>query len=228
MANSHVIGILGGMGPMATIAFYQMLINAQHIQTEQDYLDTIIYSKTSIPDRTAFILGRSNNNPLSSLIAAATALEQAGAGFIAIPCVTSHYFYNDIAKAVNIPIINMPEEIAAYVKSQGIKNVGLLATDGTIQSRVLHNVLEPLGINVVTPDTARQQLLMELIYGIKQGQRIHDEDFAIVESTLYSRGAENIVLGCTELSLIKDEMCPRGIDVLEVLVQSALKLGSKI
>ncbi|MCL2286457.1 MAG: amino acid racemase [Firmicutes bacterium] len=222
------IGILGGMGPMATMAFYQMLINAQTIKTEQDYLDTIIYSKTSIPDRTAFILGRSYVSPVNSLMAAATALEQAGAGFIAIPCVTSHYFYDEIAKAVNIPVINMPEELAAYVKSRGITSVGLLATDGTVQSRVLHNAMEPLGINVITPDSAGQQFLMELIYGIKQGQRIIGESFATVESTLYSHGAQNIILGCTELTLVKDEMCPESIDVLDVLVQAALKLGSKL
>jgi len=222
------IGVLGGMGAMATAAFYTMLTNAQPVKTEQEYLDIIIYSKTSIPDRTAFILGHSDNDPSSALIDAATTLEQAGAGFIAIACVTAHYFYDAVANAISIPVINMLEEIAWHIEAQGLKNVGLLATDGTIQSRILHNVLEPKGINIVTPDPTQQKMLMKQIYSIKQGKHIASEGFAKQEQALFDKGAEAVILGCTELSLINSEDDKKRIDVLAVLVNAVLRISGNV
>ena len=221
------IGVLGGMGAMATAAFYTMLINAQSVKTEQEYLDVIIYSKTSIPDRTAFILGHSDNDPTNDLIAAAVTLEKGGVDFIAITCTTSHYFYDTIASAVKIPVINTLEETARHIQAQGLKSVGLLATDGTVQSRILHNVLEPMGIGVVTPDPAQQKVLMQQIYGIKQGKHVTREDFAKQENALFAKGAEAVILGCTELSLINGDVSKKRIDILEVLANAALKLGGR-
>jgi len=222
------IGVLGGMGAMATAAFYTILTNAQPIKIEQEYMDAIIYSKTSIPDRTAFILGHSDNDPTNDLVAAAITLEQAGANFIAIACVTAHYFYDAIANAVSIPVINMLEEIARYIEAQGLKNVGLLATDGTIQSRILHNVLEPMGIHIITPSPAQQEMLMQQIYSIKQGKHVTFEDFTKLEEALFAKGAEAIILGCTELSLISHNADKKRIDVLAVLADAALKLGRNL
>jgi len=221
------IGVLGGMGAMATAAFYAMLTNAQTIQTEQEYLDAIIYSKTSIPDRTAFILGHSSNDPTHDLIAAATTLEQAGVDFIAIACVTAHYFYETIVHAVSIPVINMLDEITLHIKAQGLKNVGLLATDGTIQSRILHNVLQPIGIHLVTPEPVQQEMLMKLIYNIKQGRPVTRESLTKQEEALFAKGAEAVILGCTELSLINGEDDKKRIDVLAVLADAALRLGNQ-
>ncbi|MCL1787515.1 MAG: amino acid racemase [Defluviitaleaceae bacterium] len=225
---TKTVGVLGGMGAKATAHFYTMLTNAQTVAAEQAYMDAIIYSKTSIPDRTAFILGESSQNPAPSLVAAAVALQQAGADFIVIPCVTAHYFYDEIAAAVNIPVINALDVLAAGLAAQQVKTVGILATDGTLQARILHDVLEPLGVQIVTPNPAQQGDLMAYIYDVKQGKCVADKNFATLETSLAEKGAQAIVLGCTELSLMNSEAWRLPyIDVLQVLVDAALEMGGE-
>ena len=218
-------GVLGGMGAMATAVFNTMLINAQIVEKEQDYLDVITYSKTSIPDRTTFILGQSKNDPTAEIVDAAVALEQAGADFIAIPCVTVHYFYNAIAKAVTIPVINILKEIAAYIQAHSIKNLGVLATDGTLQTGILHSVFKPLNVNIITPEPSQQATLMKMIYHIKQGQKVLGSDFERLEDTLFAKDAEVVLLGCTELGFIKSDRVEKRVDVLDILVKAVLKFG---
>jgi aspartate racemase len=220
------IGILGGMGAMATAVFYTTLTNKQKVKTEQEYLDAIIYSKTSIPDRSAFILSRDEISPANCLTAAAKTLEQAGVNFIAMPCVTAHYFYEEIASAVKIPVLNLPEEIALYVKTRKHKKVGLLATDGTIVSRIIHNVLEPAGIEVLTPEAGQQNKLMDLIYEIKKNNNRAVNKLTLFKDELFSQGAETIILGCTELSLTKRKNDTKCIDVLEILADAALRTAT--
>jgi len=226
-ATNKTIGVLGGMGAMATALFYTILTSTQPVHTEQETPDIIIYSKTSTPDRSAFILGQSKLDPTLDLVAAATALERAGAGFIAIPCVTAHYFYDYIASAVGIPVINLLDEIAQHIQTR-YKKIGLLATDGTLQARILHNMLEPHGIDVVAPDIQQQQLLMDMIYRIKQGRTVSSEDFDKLKDTVAAKGAEAVLLGCTELSLIKSGNVTACVDALKVLAQATIDKWSSI
>jgi len=217
------LGVIGGMGAMATAIFFKKLLRAQTVEIEQDYMDVLIYSKTSIPDRTAYILDSANDSPAPALIEAAQALEKAGASFIAIPCVTAHYFYAEIANAVNIPVINLLDELAESLAQNNVKSVGLLATDGTIQSRILHNTLEPKGIQVLELEPKHQQGLMKLIYSAKRGNP------KLRQSIYYAGGklrhADAIVLGCTELSTLKSTAY---VDILDVLVAASLKLGETL
>jgi len=225
---NKTMGVIGGMGALATATFYAMITNAQdrQVEVEQDYLDMIIYSKTSIPDRTAYILGNSTDDPTTDIIAAAIALQQAGVDFLVMPCVTAHYFYQSIADAVGIPFINLLDEIAAHVEAEGLRRVGLLATQGTLQSRILHNVLEERGIEVLTPDPAGQAQLMDMIYGIKVGGHVTGKDFDKLEDALFARGAQSIIFGCTELSLIKGDTVAERVDALSVLARAALKMNA--
>jgi len=216
------LGVIGGMGAKATAAFYTTLVEMQGNRTEQDYMDVIIYSKTSIPDRTAYILDNSKPNPAPALIEAAKALEKAGADFIAVACVTAHYFYEEIRTAVSIPVINVLTELADFLVQKGIKTIGLLATTGTIQSRLFHNVLEPLGIEIRTLPTEGQTKLMEIIYDVKKGKPLETFEFDSLASLLKT---DAIVLGCTELSLLKQA---HDIDVLDVLAMASLKLGEAL
>ena len=226
---NKTMGVIGGMGALATAIFYAIVTNAQdrQVEVEQDYLDMIIYSKTSIPDRTAYILGQSDADPTADIIAAAITLEQAGADFLAMPCVTAHYFYREVADLVGIPFINLLDEIAAHVESEGLKRVGLLATQGTLQSRILHTVLEDRGVEVLTPGETEQALLMDMIYSIKVGGHVTGRDFDNLEDALFARGAQSIILGCTELSLIKGEIVTERIDALSVLARAALKMKNE-
>jgi len=227
--SSHkkpLLGIIGGMGTQATTAFYEKLHSQQNVTKEQEYLDVLLYSIPSTPDRTAFITGQSVDNPLSHLIKAAQILEEAGATCIAIPCVTSHYFYMDIAKEVNIPVLNMLDETAGFVLKKGIKKVNLLATDGTIKGRFFHSALQKSGIEVSVPSEENQHKLMAMIYDIKCGAVISPmvlKTLDSISSDALKNGADADILGCTELCIIANASSHKLINTLDVLAESALR-----
>jgi len=215
-----LLGIIGGMGTQATACFYEKLHRLQDVKKEQGYLDVLLYSMPSIPDRTAFITGQSKESPLMSLIHAAKILESAGVSCIALPCATSHFFYNDLADAVSVPIINMLDETARYVKERGIGKVCLLATDGTIKGGAFHSAFEKYGIEVAAEPSPC--VLMDLIYDIKRGARFKPDVLDAIIKDALETGAEAVVLGCTELCVVARES-PVVINTLDILAASALR-----
>jgi len=216
-----LVGIIGGMGAQATSCFYDKLHAMQTVTSEQEYIDTLIYSITSTPDRTAFILGQSKESPLGSLLHAARTLENANATLLAMPCITSHFFYKELANAVNIPIINLPAEVAKFVVKQKHQSVGILATDGTLKCRILQDALHKLNIKVITPSDDMQAKLMSVIYEIKQGNTPSPNIISEIASALNNKGADTTILACTELSTLGK--IPNTIDALDVLVDCILK-----
>jgi len=218
---NKTLGVLGGMGAQATSCFYEILHSMQRVSAEQEYLDILIYSKPTIPDRTAFITGRSDESPLDSMVSALKVLENAGVSCVAIPCVTSHYFYDEFSKTVNIPILHMPEETAHFLVDGGISKIGLLATDGTLKGRVFHSAFEKSGIELIELSADSQARLMEIIYDIKRGGTAGPEILDTLAAELRGYGAEALVLGCTELCVIARD-CPDYINAMEVLARAAL------
>jgi len=220
-----LLGIIGGMGTQATACFYENLHSLQKVSKEQEYLDVLLYSIPSTPDRTAYITGQSSENPLEYLIDAAQILESAGATCIAIPCVTSHFFYDDLKKAISIPILNILDETADFISGKGIHKVCLLATDGTIKGRAFHNAFEKHSIEVTTPPEEEQQKLMTLIYDIKRGAEITVNAYTSIINEALKTGADTVVLGCTELCIFAEEKMkiPGVISTLEILAASALR-----
>ncbi|MCL2498865.1 MAG: amino acid racemase [Defluviitaleaceae bacterium] len=217
------LGIAGGMGVQATALFYEKLISLQKVGVEQDYIDVLIYSKSSIPDRTAFITGKSDQNPYPELIRAIETLRRANASCIAVPCVTSHYFLKDMMEDYCVPIFNMLKEMARYVSDAGYKKIGLLATVGTLHGRFFHTALAECGIETVEPKPTDQAALMEYIYAIKKGQPSDPAVLRGFADVLLSQGAEAAILGCTELSVAVKGYDNGYIDALDVLARAALK-----
>jgi len=219
-----LLGVVGGMGTQATACFYQVLHSLQSVASEQEYLDVLLYSKPSIPDRTAFITGKSSESPLGHLIRAAQMLESAGASCIVVPCATSHFFYADLVKSVNVPVLNMLDETAKYVKECGIGNVCLLATDGTISGGYFHKAFDKYSINVTVPSDGMQSDLMNIIYDVKRGEDVSVDVLDLIIQKLRDGGAEAVVLGCTELCVITGSAKhnPVIINTLEVLAEAAI------
>jgi len=209
-------GLIGGMGAQVTAHFYTKLLEKQNCIKEQDYLDIILYSKTSVPDRTAYILDNKNPDPRPALISAAVALEKAGADFIVITCITAHYFYNEISEAVNIPIINALDVVKEYVLAKGFSDVWLLATSGTIKSGLM--LLPKTEIHTLPED--KQAELMDIIYTVKTAPNLTEPRLRL--KNLIAQLSFPVILGCTELSLIAEE---GHIDVLDLLVQKTLQIG---
>lgn len=205
MSNTPpLLGILGGLGPMSTVCFYEMLTARTRAASDRDHIDMVISSRATTPDRTAYILGHSDLNPLPVMIEDARRLVAYGATLLTIPCNTAHFFYDALRAAVPVPILNIIEETALTLSHMKVRKVGLLATEGTVSSGAYHKVCTARGITVLTPSAEDQQRLNALIYQtIKGGIRPHVEDLERIAMPLRRAGCERLILGCTELSLIK-------------------------
>lgn len=196
------IGILGGMGPLATADLFQKIITLTQALKDNDHIRVCIDSNTNIPDRTNAIL-HGGETPLNEMVRSALLLEAMGADILIMPCNTAHYFYNNLLTFVHIPFLNMLEETAKAIVRKNINKVGLLATDGTIEAGVYDTVLKKYGIQVCKPEKKGQKAVMDIIYkGIKAGNDSIDlTEFKAAVNQLLLQAAETIVLGCTELPI---------------------------
>lgn len=197
------IGIIGGMGPMATADLFRKIIELEKAPTDQEYNRIVIDSNTNIPDRTAAIL-QNGQNPVPEMVASALRLENMGADVLGMSCNTAHYFYDEIVKFIHIPLVNMLKETAKEVKKRGFHKVGLLATDGTIQSGVYKREFEKLGVEIALPSPEGQKMIMDVIYNvIKAGKEpVISPELQQELDELLKNGAQTLILGCTELPLL--------------------------
>ena len=226
------LGILGGMGPQATQIFYQRILDRTDAECDQQHLPTLILSDTEIPDRTRAILSGQGQQVYDRLLADAKLLENSGCTAIAIPCNTSHYFVDDLQKELSTPIIHMVRETCKVLAQRGCKRVGILATDGTIQTQTYQKECAAQGFEGVAPDAETQKLVMSIIYDeIKKGEKGSREKFAAIDRALRELGCDAAILGCTELSVYRvyHGLPDFYVDALEVLVeQSILSCGKRL
>jgi aspartate racemase len=219
------LGVIGGLGPLATAYFYELVTEFTEIEVEQEHLEIMLYSAPAIPDRTSYILDNSKPSPIPGIIRVGKSLVDAGCEVIAIPCVTAHHFFDEFSAEIDADIISMTRETAAELKKHGIKSAGIMATDGTVQTGILERELVKEGITPVLPSKEGQQGVMDLIYYcVKSGNPLDLEKFRRISDELREKGAEVIILGCTELSLFRREDIGGGyIDVLEVLASRSIE-----
>ncbi|HCC70752.1 MAG TPA: aspartate racemase [Bacteroidales bacterium] len=232
--NETILGIFGGMGPEATADLYRQILELTPAEKDQQHIPTLIFSNPQVPDRMESI---ANGGELIKpyLRFSVRKLESAGASFIAIPCNTVHYFYDYMQESVDIPIINMIRETAVEVaeKYPDAGKVGLLATTGTIESGLYNKELEANGFEVLTPvDSIEINMVMKAVFGIKaKSDPLLNEDLlAIAGQHLADRGAEVIVLGCTEIPLAYN---PERVDLpvinaTRVLAERAIETYSEM
>lgn len=220
-----ILGVLGGMGPQATNTFYQRIIDRTQAETDQEHLRVLIWSDAKIPDRTAGILGGREEEVFQHLLADAKLLEQTGCTVLAIPCNTSHYFADRLQAELNIPIIHMIRETVKAIQVSGRKTVGIMATDGTVQTGIYQRELEAAGLTPVTLPPTLQKTVMSIIYDeIKKGETGSREKFGEIDSYLRTAGCDCAILGCTELSVYRvlHSLPPYYIDAMEVLAEQAI------
>ena len=216
---------------MSSVYFYEMLTRHTDAKRDQDHLDLILSSGATTPDRTAFILGQSPNSPLPRMVADAESLIAAGAELIAIPCNTAHYFYDALAESIAVPVINILHETVATLAGLGVRKIGILATAGTVASGAYQHMCRQFGLDCAVPDPAGQAVIHSMIYDqIKEGRPVDMAAFAAVSARLLDVGCERLVLGCTELSLLKrdEELGAPYFDSLEALAyRSILACGKR-
>ncbi len=230
MHSPHLLGILGGLGPMASAYFYEMITAHTNVQKDQDHIDIILSSRASTPDRTDFILGKSTDSPLPAMIEDAKALVAFGARAIVIPCNTAHYFIDEVRNAVPVPVPSIIRETARLCRLTGKTKVGILATEGTVHARSYQTALAAEGIPFALPDKAFQAALMHIIYDyVKRGTPVPPAMLYDAARPLTEDGCDALILGCTELSVAARECGgdPLFIDSLEVLAFRAITLSEK-
>lgn len=200
-----IIGIIGGMGPAATIDLYKKIVENTPAEKDQEHIHVIIDSYPQIEDRTEYIL-YGGKNPAPRLIESAKRLESAGADALIMPCNTAHYFAKDIEKEVNIPLIHIVKCSAEAVKNNypKTKKIGLIATTGTIKAGVYGNILKEYGFETIDLPEKIENNIMDCIYkGVKAGKT---EEYSILFQQCIDEiadlGADLLIAGCTEIPLI--------------------------
>jgi len=224
------LGILGGLGPMASAYFLELIVSMTDAKRDQDHPEIILINAPSVPDRTAFIMGKSSENPVFSMIQMGNQLKSMGASIIATPCITAHYFHRELQDGIGLPVIHAIRCCTDLLQQNGIKKVGLMATDGTVHSGIFQGQLKDTGIELILPSTAGQKTVMSIIYDcIKAGTAPDIRLFKAVHRYLRLAGAEVTLLGCTELSLLKkDHNLGDGIlDAMEVLARECVRSCGK-
>lgn len=209
MKEGHkIVGVLGGMGPEATVDFMAKVIASTPADKDQDHLHLIVDHNPGVPNRQAAIL-RGGEDPGPCLAEMASRLEAAGADFLVIPCNTAYVFKDSILEAVGIPLVSIIDVTIAEVetRAQGATSVGVLATDGCLKAGVYQDALERRGVSPVLPDAAETEHLMSLINGVKAGLTGSETALEMrkLAAALCERGAQAVIAGCTEIPLVLDQ-----------------------
>lgn len=209
MSARRVVGVIGGMGPDATVDFFAKLVAATRAGSDQDHLRIVIDNDPGVPDRTAAIEGR-GASPAPRLAAMARGLVAQGAELLVMPCNSAHAFADAVRAAAGpVPFLDLIETTVAATRERlpGVAAVGLLATDGALAARLYQDAFEAAGVRALVPLGDDQRTVMDAIYAVKRGAA----DDAVrarlrrVAERLAAAGAEAVVAACTEVPLLMAE-----------------------
>lgn len=216
------LGILGGMGPEATNAFYGRIIARTAAGRDQEHLPAVILNDCTLPDRTAALQSGDTAELLVRLQGDAKTLEQLDCTAIAVPCNTSHFLLADIQSAVSIPVLNMVEETVKRLPKGGV--YGLLATEGTVAGGLYQRTGEAYGVTLVPPPEEVQAEVTRLIYDVvKAGQEGSLTDFFPIANAMRALKCRGLVLACTELSVFRlRHRIPDCVDAMECLAEASI------
>lgn len=231
MNKQSRLGIIGGLGPLASTFFYELITKHTLAARDQDHLDLVLFSHASMIDRTEALKTEAGRKRLvDTLVADARLLEQAGAKYIAVPCNTTHVVWQEVVEESGARWIHMIRETAEAIRQQfpEVKRVGILATDGTIENALYQKELIQVGLEPMIPAQETQKQIMRIIYEqVKAGKAVDYNLFEEIIAQFHDRGAEVIILGCTELSVINAQrgLPPYCIDAMKILVRRSIELS---
>lgn len=210
--QAPLVGILGGMGPAATVDFYSKLIAATPAATDQEHLRVMIWADPTVPDRTRAITD-GGEDPTDQLAAGVQKLKDAGADFYVVTCNGAHAFLPRVREKVDLEYLSIVEATTEHIAALPYaSSAGLLATDATLTAGLYQDSLERAGIKPLLPSTDSQRTVMESIYAVKSGTMTLEQGQALIEAAaeLVEDGADVIVAACTEIPLaLSAEDSPR-------------------
>ena len=228
LQSGKILGILGGMGPYASLDFYDKLLKMTPAVRDQDHLHVILDSNAKVPSRVDAIIAN-GEDPVPQIISGLRMLEDAGADLIAIPCNTSHFYFSSYRSAITTPVVNMVESSVSHISTtfKDVHYVGVLASDASILSGMYQKELLRFGFQPLVPSRYDQEsLVTKAIYGekgLKAGYVDEENERLLLEAcdNLVTRGAEVIIGACTEIPLVlSGDNCPVPfVDSSSVLAQ---------
>jgi aspartate racemase len=229
--TDKVLGVLGGMGPLASAQFMLRLTLLTPADRDQDHIPAVLWSDPRVPDRNMARLG-SGPDPLPWLMRGVAGLLAAGCGAIAIPCNTAHGWFEPMARGAGVPILHIVEAAAADLRRIGITRgtIGLMGTPATLAMRLYQDRLGALGWDIIEPEPAQMERLVTPAIASVKANRVSEAYQPLVEvvNSLASRGASAVVLGCTEIPLgiqagpVEALRVPV-IDTIDALARAAIK-----
>jgi aspartate racemase len=222
----RVVGIIGGMGPEATLDLMRRVLAKTPAQGDQDHIHLIVESNPKIPSRIAHLIEGTGADPTPELIRIALNLQRAGADALAIPCNTAHAYAHSIRRAVSIPLLDMVQlTVEQIANSRRVARVGLLASSAVLDTELYARSFGAHGIDVVPP--ARQDELMSLINAVKKGETGMEIQNALagIARDLADQ-ADLLLVGCSELSVISAGITAPFVDSLDVQAQAIVNFAT--
>ncbi|MBF1053852.1 MAG: aspartate/glutamate racemase family protein [Parvimonas sp.] len=224
----YKLGVIGGMGPLATVKFYDKVVLNTDAHNDNEHIDLVVLNHSTMPDRTRCIIEKKDLEFLNVIKKDLEILDNIGVDVVAIPCNTSHYFYDEFSKYTNLKIINMIEETILEIKRRGVKQVAVFGTIGTLNSKVYDKYAQRYGIEVKELSAEDKNSVMDIIYKIKETNNLENKEFIEILNKYCDTDTIGII-ACTELSLLDICKSINTIDALDVLVNKSIELsGAKI
>lgn len=227
--TERIAGVLGGMGPEATVDFMAKVIAFTDARRDQDHVHLLVDHNPKVPNRQDAILG-GGADPGPALADMAGRLEAAGAEFLVIPCNTAYVFEDAIVAAVGIPLISIITESVAAAAKGGARAIGVLATDGCLRAGVYQRGIEAAGLKAVLPSDGELDDAMALIRQIKAGEygKETTASMAGLAAALVARGADAIIAGCTEIPLVlgREDVSVPLVSSTDALARKTVRLAT--
>ncbi|MEG0254020.1 aspartate/glutamate racemase family protein [Vagococcus sp.] len=225
--------IIGGMGTIATELYIKQINQKTPAKNDQDYLNYILVNYSTIPDRSTYLMSREETiNPLPYLLDTFKTQSALNPNFFVLTCNTAHYFFKELEKATDVPILHMPRLAVKEVTKtypKGTK-VGIIGTEGTIQNKIYDPFILEEGYDLVHPTLEIQRMVSTLIFDKIKQQNFLDKELydQIINKMFTELNCEVVILGCTELSLMEDMENYQNnhvIDPQNVLAEESVKLA---
>ncbi len=229
-ARRPVVGILGGMGPEATIELMRRVLLATPATDDSDHVHLLVDSNPDVPSRIAALIDKTGESPEPELVRMAQRLRVGGAEALAIACNTAHAYAPAITRAVDIPLLDMIALTAERIAAMALRHrrVGLLASTAVVDLGIYHEAMAGCGITVAVPQ--QQSTLVDIIKAVKRGDtgEATRRRFAQISSDLAAQGVDLLLVACTELSILADSINPDtpSVDSLDVLVEEIVGFGT--
>lgn len=217
----RVVGIIGGMGPEATVDLMQRIIRRTPALDDIDHIRCVVDNNPKVPSRIKAIIEGTGIDPAPAIIEMARRLEAWGADFLAMPCNTAHHYYDEVSNGVDIPVLHLVRLVVDHISvtCPEVQNIGILASPAVIMTNLYQDICEEYGLNVIYPEPGDQNDLFNIIREVKAGKTDRElrDDFQHICDNLAGQGAELVVIACTELGVIAEDLTTANVDATEIL-----------